>query len=382
MAYVDLRDLSLITTAPVDRRPIRTVVCHDDPAILTQALERELARGGQVFFVHNRVRDIGRVAERVRGLAPAARVAVGHGQMKEEDLEQVMIDFVAGSHDVLVCTSIIESGLDIPRANTIIINRADTFGLAQLYQLRGRVGRGRRQAHAYLVVPPREALGADAQERLEALLGCRDLGSGFSVATRDLEIRGAGNMLGPEQSGSVNAVGFDIYCELLADAAAELGGHPRAAAPEPELTFDHPGYLSEELIPDLGLRLQAYKRLAAAADETALDELVADLADRYGPLTGEAAALVEVMRVKTICRGLGIAGIEVGGRRIVIHLGGESRVDPAALTEAIREARGRWKLTEDLRVIVSFPRDRSPDAGAAIRCLHRLAGHDRNSLIS
>ncbi len=382
MAYIELRDLSLITSAPVDRRPIRTVVCHDDPALLTEAMERELARGGQVFFVHNRVRDIGRVAERVRGLVPRARVTVGHGQMKEEDLERVMLDFVAGEYDVLVCTSIIESGLDITRANTIIIDRADTFGLAQLYQLRGRVGRSRQQAHAYLVVPPLASLGGQARERVEALLGFRDLGSGFSVATRDLEIRGAGNLLGAEQSGSVNAVGFETYCELLADAVADLRGRPRATAPEPELTFEHPGYLSEELIPDLGQRLQAYQRLASAADEAAVDEVAADLVDRFGPLDGEATALVGVMRVKAVCRSLCVAGIEVGGRRIVVHLGTGSRVDPAMLTRLIREARGRWKLTEDLRLLVVFPEDDPPDSGSAIHCLHALAGHDRNSLKS
>jgi transcription-repair coupling factor (superfamily II helicase) len=293
-----------------------------------------------------------------------------------------MLDFVAGRHDVLVCTSIIESGLDIPRANTIIIDRADTFGLAQLYQLRGRVGRGRQQAHAYLVVPPLASLGGQARERVEALLGFRDLGSGFAVATRDLEIRGAGNLLGAEQSGSVNAVGFETYCELLSEAVAELRGQPRAAAPEPELTFEHPGYLPEELIPDLGQRLQAYKRLASAADEVAVDEVAADLVDRFGPLGEEALALVGVMRVKAICRGLGIAGIEVAGQRIVIHLGSWSQVEPGTLTRLIREARGRWKLTEDLRVVIAFPRAEPPDAPAAIHCLRALAGHDRNSLIS
>jgi transcription-repair coupling factor (superfamily II helicase) len=382
MAYVAVRDLSLITTAPVDRRPIRTVVCHDDPDLLRQAMERELARDGQVFFVHNRVRDIGRVAERVRALVPGARVAVGHGQMKEDALERVMLDFVSGSYDVLVCTSIIESGLDIPRANTIIIDRADTFGLAQLYQLRGRVGRGGRQAHALLVVPPLASLGGQARERVEALLECRDLGSGFVVATRDLEIRGAGNLLGAEQSGSVNAVGFETYCELLAEAVEELRGRTRAVAPEPELTFEHPGYLPEELIPDLGLRLQAYKRLASAPDEAAVEEIAADLEDRFGPLTGEAGALVGVMRVKAACRELGVAGIEVAGRRIVVHLGTASRVDPAHLARLVREARGRLRLTEELKLVFAFPRDDPPDARAAIHCLRALAGRDRNSLIS
>jgi transcription-repair coupling factor (superfamily II helicase) len=382
MAYSGLRDLSLIATAPVDRRPIRTVVCHDDPGLLTQAMERELAREGQVFFVHNRVRGIERVAERVRRLVPAARVAVGHGQMKEERLERVMLDFVAGRYDVLVCTSIIESGLDIPRANTIVVDRADTFGLAQLYQLRGRVGRSHQQAFAYLVVPPLDALGGDARERVDAMVRHSDLGSGFSVATLDLEMRGAGNLLGAEQSGSVSAVGLEMYCELVAEASAELRGEERRATVEPEVTLDRPGYLPEDYLPDVGQRLSYYKRLASCADEREIQVLAAELVDRYGPLPEEAEEVVRGMAVKTLCRSLRIHGLEASQRGLTIHLGSDSLVDPGLVMEIIREEQGRVRLTDDLKIAVRFAAEGPAGAEGAIRILRRLGAYDNNPPIS
>jgi transcription-repair coupling factor (superfamily II helicase) len=366
----------------VDRRPIRTVVCHDDPGLLTQAMERELAREGQVFFVHNRVRGIERVAERVRRLVPAARVAVGHGQMKEELLERVMLDFVAGRYDVLVCTSIIESGLDIPRANTIVIDRADTFGLAQLYQLRGRVGRSHQQAFAYLVVPPLDALGEDARERVEAMVRHSDLGSGFSVATLDLEMRGAGNLLGAEQSGSVSAVGLEMYCELVAEASAELRGEERPATVEPEVTLDRPGYFPEDYLPDVGQRLSYYKRLASCADEREIQLLAAELVDRYGPLPEEAEEVVRGMAVKTLCRALRIHGLEASQRGLTVHLGSDSLVDPGLVTEIIREERGRVRLTDELKIAVRFAAEGPAGAEGAIRILRRLGAYDNNPPIS
>ena len=372
MAFSGLRDLSLIGTAPVDRRPIRTVACHDDPEILKKAMERELSRDGQVFFVHNRVRGIGRVAERVRRMMPEARVAVGHGQMKEEELERVMLDFVEGRYDILVCTAIIESGLDIPRANTIIIDRADTFGLAQLYQLRGRVGRSHVQAYAYLVVPPMNALSDDARERVEALRRYTDLGSGFSVATLDLEIRGAGNLLGAEQSGDVAGVGFEMYCELLEEASSKLKGVEHDAEVEPEMTFEDPGQLPEEYIPDVGLRLQYYKQLASAGDEVEVERMVARMVDRFGPLPAESERLARGMVAKSICRQLRIAGLETGTGRIVVHLGHDSMVDPDTVMEIVRQEEGAVRLTPDLKLIFRPRGDGEADTDAAIRFLRRL----------
>jgi len=382
MAYSGLRDLSLIATAPEDRRPIRTVVCHDDPRLLAEAMERELAREGQVFYVHNRVRGIERVAEHVRRLVPRARVAVGHGQMKEEHLEQVMLDFVAGRYDVLVCTSIIESGLDIPRANTIVIDRADTFGLAQLYQLRGRVGRSHVQAFAYLVVPPLAALTAEAAERVEAMVRHTDLGSGFSVATLDMEMRGAGNLLGAEQSGNVSAVGFEMFCELLAEAAADLRGEVRRVEVEPEVTLERPGFLPEDYIPDVGQRLSFYKRLASCCDEPEVERLAAELVDRFGSLPLDAEDLIRGMAVKTLCRNLRVPGLEAGGKRLTVHLGPDSLVDPDAVRDLVRAARGRVRLTADLKIVARFQKDGPSGAEGAIRCLRSLGSYDNNPSIS
>lgn len=382
MAFVGMRDLSLIATAPVNRRPIRTVVCHDDPTLLREAIERELARDGQVFFVHNRVRDIERVAERVRRMVPRARTAVAHGRMREEELERVMLDFVAGLYDLLVCTAIIESGLDIPRANTIIVDRADTFGLAQLYQLRGRVGRSNVQAHAYLVVPPLASLGEEARERVDALARHTELGSGFSVASLDLEIRGAGDLLGAEQSGSISAVGFEMYCDLLAEAAEDLRGEERRDEPEPELTLERPGLLEESYVPDVGQRLQLYKRLAGAEDETEVQRLAAEMVDRFGPLPEEARLLVDGMVAKALCRRIGAMGLEVAGRRITVHLGPESRVDPERVKRIVREGRGRVRVTPELKVIARFGGERTPDAAIATSFLRALGGYDNNPSIS
>ncbi len=382
MAFGEVRDLSLIGTAPAARRPVKTMICHDDPKILSDAIKRELAREGQVFFVHNRVRDISRVAQRVQRMVGGARVAIGHGQMKEENLERVMLDFVAGRYDILVCTSIIESGLDIPRANTIIIDRADIFGMAQLYQLRGRVGRSNQQAYAYLVVPPLSILTEDARQRVETLARYTELGSGFSVATMDMEIRGAGNLLGPEQSGSVNSVGFEMFCELLGEATAELRGEKRAQEIEPELTFEQPGFIPEDYLPDVGQRLQYYKRLASAHEEEEVQSIAADLVDRFGPLPAETEELVQVMVVKALSRKLGIRGVEQTSRRLTIHLAPDSRVDPDIVIEIIRSERGRVQLSDDLKISV---RSRAGEEGGvrdAIRFLHQLGGYGNNPPIS
>jgi len=382
MAFGGIRDLSLIATAPAERRPIKTMICLDDPAVLKAAVERELARDGQVFFVHNRVRDIYTIAERVAKMVPEAVIGVGHGQMKEGDLERVMLDFVAGKYNVLVCTSIIESGLDIPRANTIIIHRADTFGMAQLYQLRGRVGRSGTQAYAYLVIPPVSALSDDAKERVETLARYTDLGSGFSVATMDMEIRGAGNLIGTEQSGNVAAVGIEMFSDLLEQAAAELKGEPIETDIEPELTLDRPGYLPEEYIPDVGRRLEFYKRFASACTEEEVESAAAELRDRFGPLPPETEDLVTGMAAKAVCRRLAVRGLEASVKGLVLHLTPDTKINPEGVTAIIRADRGRVRLSADLTLRVRFRTDEEGGVQGAIHFLHRLEAYDNNLSIS
>ena len=269
LALGGARDMSLIASPPADRRAIRTQVARFDDDLVRRAIERELSRGGQIFYVHNRVEGILERAERVRSLVPQARVAIGHGQMRESALEKTMLSFVDGEVDVLVSTAIIESGLDIPRANTMIVDRADIFGLSQLYQLRGRVGRGQERAYCYLLVPPASRMTHEARLRLEALAQHTELGSGFRIATMDMEIRGAGDLLGAEQSGFVSSVGFELFCQLLDEAARELRGETIKLDFETELALDIEALLPDDYIRDVGLRLNLYKRMAGAPSEDA-----------------------------------------------------------------------------------------------------------------
>ncbi len=264
MSLSGVRDMSVIETAPLDRLPVETVIRRFSRGVIKEALERELARGGQVFFVHNRVQSLPSMAKLVQELVPDARVIMGHGQMKERELEATMVKFVTGQADVLVSTAIVESGLDIPASNTIIINRADRFGLAQLYQLRGRVGRERQQAYAYLLVPADGRVDEQAQRRLRALQELTELGSGFKLAMRDLEIRGAGNLLGAQQHGHIAAVGYDLYSKLLAEAVRELAGGPTDRTVDPVISVAVEGFLPDEYVPEVNQRLALYKRLAGA----------------------------------------------------------------------------------------------------------------------
>jgi len=299
MAMGGLREISIIATPPADRLAIRTFVCRFDPALLGDALAKELARGGQTFYVHNRVEDIAKEAEKIRALAPAGtRVAIGHGQMPEGELEKVMVDFVDGKFDVLVCTTIIESGLDIPRANTMIVNRADRFGLAQLYQMRGRIGRSRERAFCYLVVPDEGKLTAEASARLTVLQRFTELGAGFQIASHDLEIRGAGELLGAEQSGHVAAVGFELYVELLNEAVAELQGQKRVAARPVRVDARVDAYVPAAYVNSEALRIDVHRRLALAETDDELRELQAALEDRYGPLPEPVENLFRIQEAK------------------------------------------------------------------------------------
>ncbi len=315
MSLAGLRDMSIMETPPEARQPIRTVIREEDPDLIRDAIRQELERGGQVYVVHNRVDTIERTAQRIRRLVPEARVAVAHGQMPEARLEQVMLDFLGGRSDVLVCTTIVEIGLDIPRVNTILIEEAHLLGLAQLYQLRGRVGRSDRQAHAYLLYPRHVRLTPEAEQRLMAMREFVELGSGLRLAMRDLEIRGAGNLLGPEQHGHLAAVGFDLYMRLLEDAIREVRGEIVEEVPEVTVDLDADAYLPEEYISSPPQRIAAYRRLAAAQTVEEVRGIIEELRDRYGALPEPAQNLAEVVRLRVLARRAGVAAIsrERGG---------------------------------------------------------------------
>jgi transcription-repair coupling factor (superfamily II helicase) len=318
MAMLGVRDISTIETPPEDRLSIRTYVTRFDSDVIQQAIEEETGRGGQVFFVHNRVESIHAMARFLRRLVPHVKIAVAHGQMSEDELERVMCDFYAGAYQLLCSTAIIESGLDIPSANTIIINRADRFGLAQLYQLRGRVGRDRFRAHAYLLIPREDALTEGARKRLQVLAELTELGSGFKIASRDLEIRGAGNLLGVEQHGHINAVGFDLYCQLIQETVAELKGGDREIEVDPVLRLPVEACIPEEYVSDAAVRLALYRRLSAAASSAEREELAAELCDRFGPLPPPVEHLLTVLDLKATARSLRIK--EIDARRGIVRV--------------------------------------------------------------
>ncbi len=294
MSLTGIRDLTLLNTPPAERQPILTYVGEQDDRAVAEAIRRELLREGQVFFVHNRVQDIEKVAAEVRGLVPEARIAVAHGQMDEGTLEQVVLDFWEGEYDVLVCTTIIESGIDMPTVNTLVVDRADLLGLGQLHQLRGRVGRAGSRAYAYLFFPPDRSLTEEAYERLKTIGEATELGSGFKIAMRDLEIRGAGNLLGTGQSGHIAAVGYDLYCQMVTEAVAELKGEEVREPAEIKLELPLDANLPPVYVAKEELRLEAYRRLAAVTTEAEVDDIAAEWVDRYGPVPPEAEALLEV----------------------------------------------------------------------------------------
>jgi transcription-repair coupling factor (superfamily II helicase) len=355
MSLAGVRDLSVIETAPLDRLPVETVICRFSRKVIAEALERELARGGQVFFVHNRIQSLPSMTTFVQKLVPTARVLMAHGQMRERELEAVMVKFVTGQADVLVSTAIVESGLDIPASNTIIINRADRFGLAQLYQLRGRVGRERQQAYAYLLTPADGRVDDQAQRRLRVLQELTELGSGFKLALRDLEIRGAGNLLGAEQHGHIAAVGYDLYSKLLAEAVRELKGEMPVSAVEPVIGVGVEAYLPDSYVPEVNQRLALYKRLAAVSTVAEVDDLRGELTDRFGPLPGPVARLLEVVVLRVAARALGIEKIEAGGQTAVVSFAPSTPVSPERLVYLIRGSRGRLRMKGEFAVEATLP---------------------------
>jgi transcription-repair coupling factor (superfamily II helicase) len=331
-----LRDASLIQTAPRDRSPVLTFVEPWDDALIEEGIARELDRGGQVFFVHNRIETITGVADHLRRVAPRARIEVAHGQMRERDLEEVMRRFVAGEVDVLVSTMIVESGLDVPNANTMFVNRADHLGLAQLYQLRGRVGRSHRRAYCYLLVP--DVLDLDAERRLSVLEHHTELGAGYRIALKDLELRGAGNLLGPEQSGFVQTVGFELYLKMLDEAVRHLqngDGAPRLIPAE--VSLDAPSYLPDDYVPIQEAKLDIYRRLSRMTEGREVEELRAELRDRFGPLPPPADAFLAVALLRIIGGGLGVEGILVRGNEARVTFREAAAPRLRGLTAAFQE---------------------------------------------
>ena len=306
MSLVGIRDMSIIETPPKDRLAIQTNVVKFDQTVIARAIRSELARGGQVYFVHNRVESIFSIGNLLTRIVPEARVVVGHGQMGEHELEQAMIDFVARRFDILLATTIVENGLDIPNVNTIIINRADRYGLSQLYQLRGRVGRSDRPAYAYLLIPPEMSLSAVAKKRLAAIREFSDLGSGFRVAALDLEIRGAGNLLGGEQSGHIEAIGFEMYMKLLEQAVRELKGEDVDDEVRASVNLGIDIKIEDTYVPDMAQRLVVYRKVAAARSETELGDVLAEVRDRYGPLPDSVLNLAEYGRIRVMADKLGL----------------------------------------------------------------------------
>jgi len=335
MSLVGLRDMSVIETPPKDRMAIQTVVAKFDEKLIRSAVEVELERGGQIYFVHNRVETIYEIAAKIQELVPAARITVGHGQMGESELEKVMLSFMHHEHDVLVATTIIENGLDIPLANTIIINRADRHGLSELYQLRGRVGRSNRRAYSYLLIPPEQELTEVARRRLAALKEFSDLGAGFKIAALDLELRGAGNMLGGEQSGHIEAVGFEMYTGMLEEAVAKLKGEERVEVPVTQLNLGISLRIDETYIEEENQRLRIYKRIAGAQTEGAVADVQAELEDRYGPVPEGVKLLLEAALLRAECERVGVAQVDRKRDQLHIRFIEHAGIDPGRLMKLV-----------------------------------------------
>ncbi len=358
MALGGLREMSLITTPPAERLAVKTFVLEWNDVVIREACLREIRRGGQVYFIHNRVEDIERVEQRLAKLVPEANIRIGHGQMPERELEQVMLDFYHRRFNVLLCTTIVESGIDVPTANTIIINRADRFGLAQLHQLRGRVGRSHHRAYAYLLAPPKATMTADAVKRLEAIDSLEDLGSGFTLATHDLEIRGAGELLGDVQSGQIQEIGFSLYTELLGRAVEALraGDEPDLESPlhaGVDINLHIPALLPDDYVPDVHLRLILYKRISAAESAEDLRDLQVELIDRFGLLPDATKNLMRIAAIKKRAARIGVEKIDAADRGGYLVFGAESRIDPVALVQLVQNDSRRFRLQGSHRLQIT-----------------------------
>ena len=335
MSLIGLRDMSVIETPPKDRMAIQTVVAKFDEKLVRSAVELELERGGQTYFVYNRVESIYEISAKIRELVPAARVVVGHGQMSDGELEKVVLAFMNHEYDVFVATTIIENGIDIPLANTIIINRADRHGLSELYQLRGRVGRSNRRSYAYLLIPPEQELTDVARRRLAALKEFSDLGAGFKIAALDLELRGAGNMLGGEQSGHIEAVGFEMYSGMLEEAVARIKGEATTEHIVTQLNLGFSLRIDERYVPEENQRLRLYKRIAGAASEQAVQDVRVELEDRYGPLPEGVVHLLEAASLRAECERIGVAQVDRKRDQVHLRFAANATVDPTRLMKLV-----------------------------------------------
>ncbi len=378
MALSGLKEISVIATPPLDRQSIRTFVTQYEPQTLRQAILQELARGGQVFYVHNRVRSLGEVKQKLEQLVPEARIGVAHGQMPAAEAESAMLRFMRQEDNILLCTAIIESGLDISRANTMIVEDAHMFGLAQLYQLRGRIGRSRERAFAYLLVPPQRQMTDQAIQRLEALQRFTELGAGFQIASLDLEIRGAGDLLGPDQSGSLEAVGFEMYTRMLEEAVQQLSGERRAPEVEPELKLPVTALIPQRYLPDTSLRLGFYKRLSRARDLEEVGGLFEEMVDRFGSPPPELQTLFQVMQIKALARQAGIPLVEWKGGRGVFELGAEPQVDPGRVMELLEQPKSPWRLSPQMQLSVAAAGEPEAALPQIREALLELVGHARD----
>lgn len=357
MSMTGIRDMSVLETPPEERIPVQTVVTEYSDALIRDAILRELSRGGQVYFLYNRVRSIGSFYERLRTLVPEARIGVAHGQMREHQLEDVMMDFYAGNHDVLLCTTIIENGLDVPDANTLIVYDAERFGLSQLYQLRGRVGRSNRQAYAYFTVRPDHILTESAQQRLTAIREFTEFGAGFRIAMRDLEIRGAGNILGPEQHGHLATVGYDMYCKLMEETLNEVQGKQAVRELETRVDLRVDAYLPAEYVAEEKQRMEMYKRIAGVVTDEERADVTDELIDRYGEMPEAAMTLLDVSQLRGLCNRLGVSQVTRGKEGLTMKLDERYVPDPACLLQAISETDGRLALSAraSARMVLKTP---------------------------
>jgi transcription-repair coupling factor (superfamily II helicase) len=357
MAMSGMRDLTIIATPPAKRLSIKTFVRQHNEGMIKEALQRELMRGGQVYYLHNEVKTIEETANKLHQLVPEARIAIGHGQMRERELEQVMSDFHHKRVNVLVCSTIIETGIDIPNANTIIIDRADKFGLAQLHQLRGRVGRSHHQAYAYLLTPHRKAMTADAQKRLTAIAEAEDLGAGFILASHDLEIRGAGELLGDEQTGNLQTIGYSLYMEMLDKAvkAIQDGKTPNLDRPlkeGTEVNLRLPALIPSDYLPDVHTRLVLYKRISNAVSNDQLRELQVEMIDRFGLLPEAVKTLFRVTGLKLRAELLGIKKIDAGDHGGKLEFDQDTSIDAGAIVELVQAEPHRYKLRTANQLII------------------------------
>jgi transcription-repair coupling factor (superfamily II helicase) len=347
LSLVGVRDISIISTPPEYRKSIITYISEFDDAVIADAIRKELGRQGQIFFVHNNIKSIDKIADKLRLLVPEVRLEVAHGRMDEDQLEAAMFRFMNKEIDLLVCTTIIESGLDIASANTIIVNRADRFGLAQMYQLRGRVGRSEEQAYAYLLIPHESLLTKDARKRLKVLMEHSDLGSGFQIAMSDLKIRGGGTILGASQSGHIAAVGYDMFLKLMESSIAELKGEASVEPLEPEINVSFSAFLAERYIPDIDQRMSAYRRLAKMTKLQQIADFKSELIDRFGPLPDEAANLLLKIVLKVMAKKAGVARLDMTNQKIVLHFSESHQRNPGAMVDMIMDAPKRFELSPD-----------------------------------